>query len=287
MYLLVGGDSEIGAATAGLLRQRDLAVESTSRREGRDGVFLDFDDLSAFEPPAGTKAACIFVAVARLAACAGDPVGSRRINVTQTLALVDKLTARGIYALWLSTNQVFDGSLARVPPDAPHSPVSEYGRQKAETETALKVMMAAGKSVGILRLAKVVSPGMKLLSDWDVALRAGRPVKAFADMTMAPTPSALVAEAIAAMLQAREPGVAQLTGPRDLSYADTALLIARRAGAPAGLVEVGSAYDAGLPAGATPANTTLDSSEMARRFGIVVPDAEIVVESALSGSETP
>jgi dTDP-4-dehydrorhamnose reductase len=286
MYLLVGGDSEIGAATAGLLRRRGLAVASTTRRASRDGVFLDFDDLSTFEPPAGTEAACIFVAVARLAACAGDPEGSRRINVTQTLALAEKLTARGIYTLWLSTNQVFDGAAARVAPDAPHSPVSAYGRQKAETETALKAMMAAGRPVGILRLAKVVSPGMKLLADWDAALRAGKPVRAFADMTMAPTPTSLVAEAIAAMLQAREPGIAQLTGPRDLSYADTARLIARHAGAPDTLVEVGSAYDAGLPAGATPANTTLDSSGMAQRFGIVVPDAEVVVKEALAGPKT-
>jgi hypothetical protein len=88
------------------------------------------------------------------------------------------------------------------------------------------------------------------------------------------------------MLQAREPGIAQLTGPRDLTYADTARLIARRAGAVYALVEVGSAYDAGLPAGATPANTTLDSSGMARRFGIVVPEAEIVVEAALSAPKT-
>jgi dTDP-4-dehydrorhamnose reductase len=92
----------------------------------------------------------------------------------------------------------------------------------------------------------------------------------------------LVAEAIAATLEEREPGIAQLTGPRDITYADTARLIARRVGAPAALVEVGSAIDAGLPVGATPANTTLDSSGMAGRFGIVVPDAENVVEKALA-----
>lgn len=284
MFLLVGGDSEIGAHTMRVLGDAGRQVVTTTRRPdtiGSNRIFLDLDRLDDLRLPEGIETSCIFVAVARLAACRDDPHGSRQVNVTNTLKLVNTLAERGIYSLFLSTNQVFDGTLAQVPPDAPHSPVSEYGRQKAETETAIKSLMAAGQPVGILRLAKVVSPGMALIRTWDAELRSGRPVRAFSDMTMAPTPTALVAEAIALMLQARVPMIAQLTGPRDMTYADVANFIAARAGAPKELVEPASAYSAGMPEGATPANTTLDSSYFGDTHGLVVPDALSVVDMAL------
>lgn len=282
MFLLIGGDSEIGAATAQVLTSKGYEVATTSRRAGA-GLFLDFEQIDQFNVPEGTKAACIFVAVARLAACANDPRGSREINVSSTLKLTDALLRSGVYTLFLSTNQVFDGSIPNTPADAPHSPVSVYGQQKAETETALMGMMAAGQPVGVLRLAKVVSQGMKLITDWDRILRDGRPVKAFADMTMAPTPVAVVAGSIGHMLVNRETVVAQLTGPRDLSYADVARFIARRAGVAESLVIEGSAFDAGLPAGATPMNTTLDSTWLCDR-SIMVPDVLNVIDEALGSN---
>src|SRR5262249_21933161 len=154
--LLVGGDSEIGAATARRMIEQSIAVAATTRRRAEVAPERPFFDLSAplddWQPPAGLSGACICVAVARLAACAADPVGSERLNVTQTLALVDRLLKQGIHVLFLSTNQVFDGSRPHLPADAPHSPVSEYGRQKARTEGALIARMNQGAPVAILRL---------------------------------------------------------------------------------------------------------------------------------------
>src|SRR5882757_3776887 len=142
MWLLIGGDSEIGTATHQFLKARGIASAATTRRKERvaaDRPCLDFAaPLDDWEPPAGTTAACFFAAIARIAACDADPQGSAHVNVTQTIALADKLMARGISVLFLSTNQVFDGTVPNVPPDAPHSPVTEYGRQKARTETMLR-----------------------------------------------------------------------------------------------------------------------------------------------------
>lgn len=284
MFLLVGGDSEIGAQTMRHLGDSGREVVATTRRYdlvGPNRIFLDFGRLEDMQLPAGIEAACIFVAMARLAACQGDPQGSRQVNVTNTLRLTEELARRGVYTLFLSTNQVFDGRVANVAADAPHSPVSEYGRQKAETETTIKHMMATGQPVGILRLAKVVSPGMALIKTWDAELRAGRRVRAFSDMTMAPTPTDLVAKAIALMLQTRQPMIAQLTGPRDVTYADVGRFIAAGAGASETLIEEASAYASGMPEGATPANTTLDSSHLRNTHGLVVPDVFDVVKGAL------
>ena len=148
MWLLVGGDFEIGAATHQFLKSRGIASAATTRRRERlaaDRPFLDLAlPLDTWKPPAGTTAACIFAAVARITACDADPRGSSYINVTQTVALADRLLARDIPVLYLSTNQVFDGTVANVAADAAPNPVTEYGRQKAAAEAAFRARMETG-----------------------------------------------------------------------------------------------------------------------------------------------
>jgi dTDP-4-dehydrorhamnose reductase len=283
MFLLVGGDSEIGAATCRHLKAAGMIAAATTRRPqvaGPDRPLLDLAaDLSSWAPAPETSAACIFAATARLADCAADPAGSATINVLQTLTLAERLTARNIYVLFLSSNQVFDGSVPHVRADAPTCPLSEYGRQKARAEAVLRERMLRGAPIGILRLAKVVSASMPLLHGWVRALSAGEPIRAFHDMPMAPAPAALVGAAIAALLEGRAPGVFQLTGPQDVSYADVAHRLARQLGADPALVGVVGAIDAGMPAGSAPRHTTLDSSAMRDRFGMVAPGPWCVLDA--------
>ena len=288
MMLLIGGDSEIGAATGRYLTTQALPVHATTRR--RECVsaarpFLDLAaELDAWEPPPGTRSACILAAVARLAACAADPVGSAHVNLTQTLALIERLLARGIHVLFLSTNQVFDGLTANVVPDAPTCPVSEYGRQKARVEIELRSWMSEGAPVAILRLGKVVAPAMPLIEDWGAKLAAGTPISAFHDMPLAPTPIDVVAQAIGALMRDRVSGIYQLTGPRDASYAELGRFVAHRIGADPALVTEVSARDAGQPEGSTPRHTTLDSSALRQRYGLSVPDVWVLMDHVVSAS---
>jgi dTDP-4-dehydrorhamnose reductase len=287
MLLLVGGDSEVAKGTLTRLRDCGRQVVSTTRRPERvnsETLLLDLSaPLEGWDPPAGMRAACIFAAVARLDACQSDPVGSAYVNVAQTTALIDRLLAAGIYVLHLSTNQVFDGRTPHVRAEAPTCPVSEYGRQKACTETAILEHLDRGAPVAILRLAKVLTPDTPLLHEWTAALAQGRPIRPFHDMTLAPTPIDLVARAIAALLQDRAPGLFQLTGPRDVSYADIAFALAARMSLDRRLVEPTSAAGANLPLGATPPHTTLDSTRLAERYGMLAPDAFATLEIALGG----
>src|ERR1700691_3258544 len=240
MFLIVGGDSEIGGAAFAALKSQDHAVAATTRRRDRvagDRLFLDLGaSLEGWEPPPGTTSACVCAAVARLADCATDPQASAHINVSQTKTLVDKLMRRGIYVLFLSTNQVFDGRVPQVPPDAPHSPVSEYGRQKARTESALREYIARGAPIAILRLAKVVTTHMALLQRWIADLARGEPISAFTDMTLAPTRIDSVTSAICSLLSERPVGIFQLTGPRDVSYADVGHFLTEKLGLEPSLV---------------------------------------------------
>jgi dTDP-4-dehydrorhamnose reductase len=281
MFLIVGGDSEIGDAVIRMAALRGLPVLGTTRRQERVGeacIYLDIEVLDEeWQPPEGVTAACICAAVARLAACANDPEASARVNVTGALLIAKRLTMAGIYTLFLSSDKVFDGSRPHMPADAPLSPVSVYGQLKAETERVFQSMMREGSPVGLLRLAKVISPAMTLFANWKADLSAGRPVRAFNDMTMAPTSMAQVVQAIFHMMERRVTKIAQLTGPQDMSYADVARLIALHIGADPSLVEEASARDFGQPEGATPRHTTLDSGYIREACGLEVSTVEEIV----------
>jgi dTDP-4-dehydrorhamnose reductase len=276
MWLIIGGDSEIGAATYHQLRAKGQSVIASTRRAEREAADMPLLDLSSalddWEPPSDVRAACVFAAVARLAACQANPFESAHINVTQTVALIDRLTARGIYVLFLSTNQVFDGETSHVPANAPTCPVSEYGRQKARTEAALCKHMARGAPVGILRLAKVIAPGTGLIRSWIEALSSGKPIRAFYDMTMAPTPIGIVVAAISCLMSEQARGIFQLTGPVDVSYVDVGYHLAQRLGVGNALVQSVSARSARMPVGAAPRHTTLDSAHLRNRYGLAVPN---------------
>jgi len=74
----------------------------------------------------------------------------------------------------------------------------------------------------------------------------------------------------------------QLSGPCDVSYAEAGRHLARKLGADPGLVETVNASSAGVPEGATPRHTTLDSTLMRDRYGVAVPDVWDVIESLFS-----
>jgi dTDP-4-dehydrorhamnose reductase len=288
MFLIVGADSQIGAAAFHRVAGAGAAVTGTTRRTGNvetNRHLLDLvRPLGDWQAPDGIGAACVCAAIPRLAACAADPAGSAHVNVGQTLALIERLVERDIYVLFLSTNQVFDGRTAHVAPETPPAPISEYGRQKALVETALLSHLGRGAPIGILRLARVIPPGAALLRGWVEALTARRPIRAFADMMMAPVPLDLVAAAIERMMRVRANGIHQLSGPQDVSYAEIGYDIAGMVGAAPELVEPVPAASAGLPAGSTPRHTTMESSLLRNRFGIRVPEPWRVIESVI-GSE--
>jgi dTDP-4-dehydrorhamnose reductase len=285
MYLLVGGDSEIGAATYLAMKAQGYAVMATTRHPecvAHDRPFLDLSaPLDSWEPPRRMRSACICAAVARPADCASDPVGTAHINVVQTLALAEKLLSRDVHVLFLSSNQVFDGRVPHVPADATCSPVSEYGCQKARTEVALRARMAPGAPVAILRLAKVVTSNMALIRGWVEALTAGKAIRCFYDMALAPVPINLVCAAIIALMSDQARGIFQLTGPADVTYAGVARFLADRLGADPSLVSETSAREANLPSGMTPRYTTLDSSVLQKRYGIFVPQMGAVIEQVM------
>lgn len=291
--LIVGGDSLIGGHAAGRLAGAGLTVHATTRRT--DGALRSpnhpFVDLAAREwsDLDGTRyrTAVLCAAVARLADCRRDPDGAAAVNVTGTLALARRLAERGTRILFLSTNQVFDGTAAPRQAGDRTCPVTEYGRQKAAAEAGILALPDAG----VLRLTKVVHPGMTLFEGWAADMRAGRPISPFGDFRFAPVEVGLVAETILRLcrLEAAEmAGIWQLSAPADITYADAARHIAERLRCDPALVRPVFGVAAGALGGDLPPPfSALDGSRVRDRLGLTQPDAATAVASCLTFAIPP
>lgn len=185
--------------------------------------------------------------------------------------------------VFLSTSQVFSGTVARCAPDAPPDPISEYGRQKAAAE---KLVLSLGERGAVVRLTKVAETLLPLFSRWEAAFQRDQEVRPFSDMTAAPVPLSLVVETLARIADRRLSGITQVSADRDLTYADMARLVAVHAGADAALVHPILAKDAGLNLENIPTHTVLDTTRLRRELGLVPPDAAACVETTLNSRRT-
>ena len=227
MNLIVGSDSLIGSALMASLQKDGLPVTGTTRRRDnvdRQHLYLDLcRDVDQWRYPREVKTAVICAGVTKMDACRRDPAGSARINVDGVVRLAQNLADRGVFVIYLSSNQVFDGSLPyRLPEDA-LSPVTEYGRQKAEVENQLGKL---GKSVSIVRFAKILGTRNPLFSDWIKALKENRPIHPFLNMFMAPVPLYFAVSVLSLVMKVQPYGILQVSGEKDVSYADAAFLAA-------------------------------------------------------------
>jgi dTDP-4-dehydrorhamnose reductase len=269
--LIVGGDSFIGEALVRRLRAANWRVSSTTRREPSGPGVIRLDLAGELPDLPQADAAVICAARARLNDCAADPAGSRRVNVEGAARVAAALAERGTYPLFLSTDKVFDGLVPQRRRDDATCPRTEYGRQKADAEPAVR---AAGGSV--LRLCKVVSPELPLVAGWREALLHGRPITAFADMFVAPVPVAHVCALVERLLTARMEGVFQCTGAEDRSYAALAEAMAAALGADASLIHAVPCDPKAHPPEARPPHSTLEMELEQACFGLAQPDFEVV-----------
>lgn len=280
-FLVVGADSHLGRAVRVVLESQGLKTLGTSRREGCSEVRLDLaDDLSSWRCPVPVRAAVFCAGVTRLDACEINPDMTAAVNVKANLMLAKALLDSGTYVLFLSTNQVFDGTVPAPPADAPYSPRTQYGRQKAEVESRLLAMSEG--TAGIARLTKVITPGFPLFDSWARSLSVGEPVRPFSDMVMAPVPTSLAAGAIAQMLVRRVPGVVQVSADRDVTYAEVAYYLSGRLRSRPGLVRPVTTTDAGHPRLFAPAHTTLDTTRLRKELNLTPPDVWSAIDESLA-----
>ncbi len=273
--LVIGGDGLIGRALVTYCRDIGQPVIATSRTEPAPSTI--HLDLESGEWPSFPKCigAVVCAAVTRQDLCRQNPQGTRKINVVRTLELARRLADSGAFVVFLSTNHVFDGNEVCQLADAPVSPRTEYGRQKAEAEAGFTGL---GSQTAIVRLTKVFHPKLPLLLSWERELSAEHPIRAFSDYYCSPILLSQIVTGITRIATEKRPGIWQFSGPDDVSYAQLAQWYAR-AWHKESLVTSGP-----TPSGMLehlPAHTTLDASRAANELSLQFRPAEQILSDSI------
>ena len=276
--LVAGADGLIGAALVHRLSRGGARVLSTSRRALSQATFqVDLTAPDAWPALPKVDAAVLCAGVTSIGACAENAAATAAVNVAGISVLAEILAAQTDMVLLLSSNQVFDGSIARRGRADGYSPVCRYGRQKAAAEA--HVLGLTGGTV--LRLTKVLTPDLPLLTGWCADLAAGRPVTPFENFPLAPVTLDFAVETIVDILSRGEPGVYQGSGADDLTYVDLARALAGRLGADPGLVTPVQAVSAGLGFERLPRYSTLEMELEEARLGRSAPASGNVLEEVV------
>ncbi len=223
--LIVGGDSMIGRAAADSLRTKGWRVTKTTRRQGSGtAIELSMEQVASAGPPNLEQydAVVVAAAVTAQAACESAAENARLVNVEGPKMLARAAMDAGSHVVFLSTNLVLGGDSPFLGAAAPLAPVGAYARMKAEAERSLQALPGAAERLAILRLTKVLDPGLPLLATWRDHAAGGEAVTAFSDLVIAPVSLSFAANALTSILQAKAAGIFHCSGSEELSYADFA-----------------------------------------------------------------
>lgn len=145
----------------------------------------DVDTLKLQET--GHEAVLIASAKPNIGWCEAHPEESYALNVKGTLELVKQLDKLSISVIFYSTDYVFNGEEGQYSDIASTSPVTEYGRQKAEVERELPNIT---KNFTILRLSKIYGTVWKdntLIDGLAADLLNGKTLTVATDQFFSPT----------------------------------------------------------------------------------------------------
>lgn len=272
-YLVVGGDSLVGASTTAALKRRGARVLASTRRPASvsdERVLLDFESPQPFMAPDGIDYAFVIAAATNYERCERDPM-ARVINVELVPRTVLSLLDQGLFVTFISTNSVFGGERAWPAEDDPHDPRIPYARQKAEGEAAVRRgAEAAGHTdrLNIVRLTKILDGAVSPLPAWTAAWAEGRPIQPFADLTFAPISVRFVGEALATIGEARVAGNLHLSGADNVDYVSLARALAEHRGADPRLIEPTTSVEKGVHIPFKPTYSGLGMARTTRLTGI-------------------
>ncbi|MAR08813.1 MAG: hypothetical protein CL681_02405 [Blastopirellula sp.] len=186
MIFIVGGSSLIGYALAAKFSQSSVKYYSSSRSIRSSYVYFDLSSHLDYDLifPSDVTTVVLCAGLTSFSSCSSDPSLSYNVNVTSIKRLISYLIGRGIYIIFLSSNAVFEASLAFSHEDAPRHPVSIYAYQKCLVENYL--ISSTYSYYSIIRLGKVISRSTPLISQWSSSLASCKQIKAFSNIYTSP-----------------------------------------------------------------------------------------------------
>ena len=221
--LIVGSDGQLGAALSRYLASNGYDVQATTRRAARTDARTFLFDL---ERPSfdftNTSYDCVIVCagLTSIAACERDPPLCERVNVTNTIALIEHFAARRSFIIFLSSTAVFDGSKAFYRFDDVPNPTTVYGRAKLAVEIYIREKHK--DRAATLRITKVISETTPFIESWLKDSKDGKPISAYTNRLISPVTIASVCDAVQLLAERKQGGVYQLGGDEEVTFFDFA-----------------------------------------------------------------
>lgn len=216
--LLIGESGQVGSLLKPALRTH--AVRGVRRPEVdiRDRASVD-RAVRDFEPDAVILAA----GLANADVCEDNPGDAYAVNVDGLRNVAEASRGRGFVSF--STDHVFDGRSGPYAEETPPSPLSVYGRTKAEGE---RIALTVHPRALIVRTTLVFAPGDR--SFFNRLVTAVDPVPCWTDHLATYTYGPMLADAAAELLERGATGVWHVAGTDVLSRHAFALRVAARWG---------------------------------------------------------
>lgn len=237
--LVTGSSGFIGGVTLRTLRDRGVTAlagvrktASNSQTPGTVGLDLTKPhELASALDAAGPTCVVHCAAMRDLAECEREQAAASVVNFASAAAIARWCGGRGARMLFLSTDQVFDGTRAMACEDDPRRPINHYGVTKALAEDA--VWAAGGVVVRVTLTLGLTSEGNRSPIDHVVtALRAGQAVSLFRDEERTPVLVDDVGEGLARLALRPSLGATcyHLAGPDRIDRYSLGVAIAERFG---------------------------------------------------------
>ncbi|MBT5399998.1 sugar nucleotide-binding protein [bacterium] len=223
IVLIIGGDSLIGSALFEYWRE-DKTIQCYSSTRNNHLVsdsrpYIDLKKPELFKIDKHYEVVILCASISSIVSCNLNKKQTRIINVDNTYSVSKKLSQLGAHIIFLSSNQVFDGTVPFKKNNDSKSPISEYGKQKVDTEELISGL----KRFSILRLTKVMHPELSLLLKWKGILENGEKISAFKDMYFSPIDIKKVIGKIDFLTKKKLVGIYHCSGCEDISYYDFAI----------------------------------------------------------------
>lgn len=234
------------------------------------GATLDITDeksVSEFFKAGKPDSAVLLSAIADPDACEKNMERSRQVNVTGAKNVAKVCDSRGAYLIHYSTDLVFDGKKGMYKEQDSVSPLSEYGKMKADSE---KAVLGISEQFSVLRTAIVYGKGSGKRKNFFEAtienLKKGEPVNLFTDQVRSFMFVEDSATAVAGLIKDRLAGVYHAGGQERISRYDFMVEMMKLLQVPTdGILPVSMEDILGMAP--RPKDCSLDSSKIAEHTG--------------------
>lgn len=232
--MIIGKSSLIGNAIADLAIPAGMEVTFTHRDDKKSPWYLDLATIKKdWVLPKNVDVAVLCAAATSMKWCATNFLASWKINAEAPGIIARAIQKQKKKMIFLSSEQVFSGTILKPSIKTPKSPQSVYGKQKAKAEELVQANLT---NSAIVRLTKIVHPKLRIFCDWSARLAKNQPIEAYKDLMFCPISLEYVAQNIIHLIKEFKKGTYHLSGEHEISYQTAAEWMADFKGLKAELV---------------------------------------------------